>query len=551
MTNQTVLIGLDGATFSVLDPLMDDGVQNVVLPDRCEASAVMPFLKEFVASGIRAELHSVIPALTPPAWTSLATGRGPGGHGIFDFFRKEAPDSHHIRFMTSRDLRCETVWEMVSRHGLRATVLNYPLTFPPPSIEGNVVPGGWMPWRQLRLGCHPQGLYDRLKALPGFNPRDLAMDMSHEEKALEGCEQDEYEEWITLHIRREQQWFNVLRHLMQEDPTELTVIVFDGVDKLQHLCWRFLDPAYEYTISQPWEHRVRERCLDYFRQLDNLLAEIVRLAGPEATVVLASDHGFGSQVRTFFVNAWLEQLGYLAWAEGKALRASESQVLGMGQLARHAYALDWERTQAYAPMPSGNGIHIVRADKGHVGGVSDAEYGALRARLIEELYSLRDPASGEPVVREVWKREEVFAGPDLELAPDLTLELEDGGLVSILASDTPVSARPEPGGSHRPEGIFIVRGPGIQQGGRLPELSILDVAPLLLYSMNLPIPEDMEGRVPTEALESVVLQARPVQIAAPSEPAVVEPPPPPIGPVLDEEAEAEILRRLQALGYVE
>jgi predicted AlkP superfamily phosphohydrolase/phosphomutase len=537
MNMQTILIGLDGATFSILDPLMDEGG--------------MPFLKEFITSGARAELCSVIPPLTPPAWTSLVTGRSPGQHGVFDFFRKEAPDSHHIRFMTSRDVGCETIWEMVDRHEMRATVLNFPLTFPPPQINGHVVPGGWMPWRQLRLGCHPAGLYDRLKALPGFNPRELAMDMSHEEKVLEGCQRDEYKDWIALHIRRERQWFNVLRYLMQEDPTELTAILFDGVDKLQHLCWRFLDPAYDGELKLPWEQRVRAQSLEYFRQLDKLLAEIVELAGPEATVVFASDHGFGSQVRTFFVNAWLEQRGYLAWADGKGPRASDAEMLGMGQLARHVYLLDWEHTKAYAPMPSGNGIHIVRADEDHPHGVPDTEYELFRDRLIEQLCALKDPFSGEPVVSRVWKHEDAFAGPYLELAPDLTLELQDGGLVSILASETPVSPRSEPSGTHRPKGIFIARGPGIRQGVQLSALSILDVAPLVLYSLGLPVPEDMEGRLPTETLEPAALQARPVETVVTPESATVEPSHTPGGPVLDEEAEAEILKRLRALGYVE
>ncbi len=537
MTTRTVLIGLDGATFSVLDMLMQDGV--------------MPFLKGFVASGVRADLRSVVPALTPPAWTSLMTGRGPGQHGIFDFFRKESPQSHHIRFLTSRDVGCETIWSLVNRHGLQSTVLNFPLTFPPPSINGRVVPGGWMPWRQLRLGCHPEGLYDRLKTLPGFNPRELAMDMKHEEKALEGCRQDEYEEWIELHIRRERQWFNVLRYLMQEDPAELTAILFDGVDKLQHLCWRFLDPTCAEALTASWERQVRGHCLDYFRKLDGILAEIVDSAGSETTVVLASDHGFGPQVRTFFVNTWLEQRGYLAWADGRGPQASESGVLGIGQLARHVYLIDWERTRAYAPMPSGNGIHIVRSDGDHHRAFSDTEYELFRDRLIEELYAIKDPLRGGPVVSRVWKREEVFVGPYLELAPDLTLELQDGGLVSILASDTPVIPRTQPTGTHRPEGIFIARGPGMRQGARLSPLSILDVPPLLLYSLGLPIPMDFEGRMPKEVLEPAAVQLRPVQTVGPLGPAVAEPLQTDPGPVLDEEAEAEILRRLQALGYVE
>lgn len=537
MSIRTVLIGLDGATFTILDPLMQGGV--------------MPFLKDFVGSGVHAELRSVVPALTPPAWTSLMTGRSPGQHGIFDFFRKEAPQSHHIRFLTSRDVGCETLWSLVNRHDQRATVLNFPLTFPPLPIDGYIVPGGWMPWRQLRLGCHPKGLYDRLKELPGFNPRQLAMDMSHEEKALEGCEEEEYETWIDLHIRREEQWFNVFCYLAEEDPTELTAILFDGVDKVQHLFWRYIDPAYVHTITSEQERRVRERCLDYFRRLDELLAGIVDRAGPDATVVIASDHGFGPQVRTFFVNAWLEQRGYLAWKDGQGPRPSDTRVLGMGDLARHAYLLDWERTRAYAPMPSGNGVHIVRADENHPHGVPEAEYDTVREQIAQELLALKDPTSGEPVVARVWTREEIFAGPYVDLAPDLTLELQDGGLVSILASDTVVSPRPQPTGAHRPQGIFIARGPGLRQKAQLSALSILDIAPLILYTLGLPVPGDLEGQVPREAFEPTTLHVKPVQTASPLDPLARRAAESYAGPVLDAEAEAEILRRLRALGYVE
>jgi predicted AlkP superfamily phosphohydrolase/phosphomutase len=121
MTTRTVLIGLDGATFSTLDPLMQ--------------AAVMPFLESFVTSGVRAPLRSVIPALTPPAWTSLVTGRSPGQHGIFDFFRKESPHSHRLSLLNSRDVGSETLWSLVNRQGLRATVLNM-------SYRGGGCPGG-------------------------------------------------------------------------------------------------------------------------------------------------------------------------------------------------------------------------------------------------------------------------------------------------------------------------------------------------------------------------------------------------------------------------
>jgi len=536
MKDRTVLIGLDGATFSILDPLMRDGV--------------MPFLKEFVASGARAELLSVIPPLTPPAWTSLVTGRSPGQHGIFDFFQKEG-ENHYIRLTTSNDVHCETIWSNISRHGVRGTSLNFPLMLPPPAIDGNVVSGGWMTWRQLRLGCHPDGLYDRLKALPGFNPRELAMDSSHEVKAIEGCQHEEYEDWINTHIRREQQWFNILRHLMSEDPCELTAILFDGVDKLQHLCWRFLDPNCLSEQLSPWELKVRNLCLDYFRQLDKFLAEIADLAGPDSTIVMSSDHGFGAQRETFFVNTWLEQNGYLAWAGNEPTQEGESDTLGMGQLARHVHRLDWEKTFAYASTPSSNGIHIVTADSNNKNGIQKEDYERFRSQLMESLYGLVSPTTGKQVVTRSWTREEAFEGPYMHLAPDLTLSLRDGGMVSILASDMSVKPRREPSGTHRPEGIIISRGPGIRQGITLNQISILNVAPLLLYSLGLPVPEDMEGRVPTEVFEPPLLKRRPILVSGHSKSVAPAKEKKSVEVLYDAEAEAAVAARLRDLGYIE
>src|SRR5207245_7645681 len=129
------------------------------------------------------------------------------------------------------------------------------------------------------------------------------------------------------------------------------------------------------------------------------------------------------------------------------------------------------------------------------------EYEGFRQRLADELREATDPASGRRIVSRVWTRDEVFEGPYKSLAADLTLELADGGLVSILASDTPFMGRAETSGTHRRNGIFIARGPGIERGVRLSGLSILDVAPLLLHSLGLEIPAGMEGTLPSAAID--------------------------------------------------
>src|SRR3954468_6583926 len=256
----TLLIGLDGATFTVLDPYVERGV--------------MPFLGELLEGGTRATLRSIMPPLTPPAWTSLMTGKHPGQHGVFDFFQKEAPDSIYFSFASSHDIRAATIWSLASEQGLRILSLNFPLMFPPPPVEGRIVPGGMMPWRQLRLGCHPPGLFDRLKQLPGFNPREM-LDMELEVKAIEGCPVDEQAEYVELHIRREQRWLEVARHLMTTDPTDLFAVMFDCVDKPQQLCWRFIEPASRPAEPTAWEQGMIERVERYFRTVDDILAELV------------------------------------------------------------------------------------------------------------------------------------------------------------------------------------------------------------------------------------------------------------------------------------
>ena len=139
----------------------------------------------------------------------------------------------------------------------------------------------------------------------------------------------------------------------------------------------------------------------------------------------------------------------------------------------------------------------------------------------------------------------------MPLAPDLTLALRDGGLVSILPSDVPLKPRPAPAGTHRPLGVFMMRGPGVRKGPTLRELSILSVAPTLLYSLGLAVPEDLEGRVPLELFEPSLRARRPVQIAPRSSTRLSQASASDVDPLYDQEAEAVMLARLRDLGYVE
>lgn len=538
MSVKTLLVGWDGATYTILDELMAQGV--------------MPFLKSFLAGGARANLRTIVPALTPPAWTSLMTGRTPGHHGVFDFFRFEGEHSKHIRFFTSSDILTETIWGLVSKRGMKVSAMNFPSMYPAPQINGYVVPG-WVPWRQMRLACWPKDLFDRLKAIPDVTLRELGMDIKLEEKSTEGVgTREEYGPWIQFHTRRERNWFEIYKYLVITDPSDLMALMFDGVDKMQHLCWRFIRPQDAQPLTEDWEFEVRELCLNYYRQLDGIFEQMVALAGPDANVFLASDHGFGPTYEVFHVNAWLAKKGYLFWSDAAAQEKPEA-LLGVGQVARHTWMLDWNKTKAFATTPTSNGIYIATSRNGDGTGVPESEYKAFRARIIEEVRQVRSPEDGEPIVINAYTRDEVFDGPAGSLGPDITLVMRDGGLVSILPGDEIVSTRPVVSGAHRPEGIFGARGPDIKKKIDAGELSILDITPAILYTLGMPIYRDLEGRVPTEIFEESTMEKKPIEKSAAStsgkdeeeKPAETD------SAEMTEEDERVVMERLRELGYIE
>jgi predicted AlkP superfamily phosphohydrolase/phosphomutase len=529
----TVLIGLDGASFTVLDPLM--------------AGGHMPRLAGLIGQGARAELLSTKHPLTPPAWTTLVTGQPPGNHGIYDFLRAEIRDGGAFFTLTNyRDIRCETIWTIVSRQSGQITSLNFPLMAPPPEVNGAIVPG-LLSWRHLRRNVRPASLYDELKNLPDFNPQDLSWDFERERKGTQVIPDEELEEWVRFHLGRERQWFHVVEHLMKTAPADLTAVMFDGADKLQHSCWRFLDPKFQSPNPSGFERTITDLCVQYFRELDEYIGRIVDLAPAGARVFMASDHGFGPNDIILRINKWLEQKGYLRWASAPAAGAKQTAKTGNA----HYVLLDWEHTTAFAQSGATNGIHIRIAQPGQVGGIPESEYASFRGRLRQELLEIRDPQDGSPILTDVWTREEIYTGQAMAEAPDLTLVLADHGFFSVLDVEPVVSRRDVIAGTHYPEGIFVAHGPGVSQGATLAQQSIVDIAPTLLYSLGLPIPEDFQGRVMQDAFTSEQLQQEPIRTGPPTESPGSQAAEAATDASGEVESEALILNRLRALGYVE
>ncbi|MDO8861553.1 alkaline phosphatase family protein [Haliea sp. E1-2-M8] len=533
---KTLFIGMDGATFTVLDHLTTDQTGEGV---------AMPFMKKFMEKGTRAKLRSTANPLTPPAWVSLTTGRHPGTHGIYDFVRLDDRGSYvYYDLFGAKNIKAETIWSIMNRQNRSTVALNFTMTAPPREGTGSIVPG-FVSWKHLRRNTTPPALFDRICTIPDFEPKELAWDFDREKEAVAVLSEAEMEHWVRYHGVREKQWYRVAEYLLKEDDPDMLGVVFDGVDKIQHQAWQFLDPELIPKDPSPWEKRMRQACVEFFTELDQYIEKLVTLAGPDCQVFMGSDHGFTWSSEVLRINMFLAEKGYLFWGD------EETQKTGADSM--WSANLDWDRTVAYCGTPSSNAIRIRVADAPGKPGVKPSEYTSLRDQLIRDLESLEDE-NGKRLISEVLKREDVFNGQDMANAPDLTLVLHDFGFVSV-ANLEPMHLKRDPVGTHHPNGVFLACGPGIAAKGEIERLDIVDVAATLLYSQGLSIPSDFEGEVPLAVFEPDYKSKHPVEIGEPTLPvakgvarvgqASAEP---------DEDSEEyrkQILDQLQMLGYME
>lgn len=532
MSVRTLFIGMDGSTFTILDHLTQGD------------QPVMPFMAKLFREGTRAVLRSVSNPLTPPAWVSLMTGRTPGNHGLYDFLKaSEVNGELYTELYTATDCRVETIWSIASRQGRKVAALNLPFTAPPPRDLNGIILPGFIPWKHLKRNTQPQDFYSKLKEnLPDFDPKVLAWDFDKEQSAVEKLTDEERKNWVIYHLPREKQWFNAAMYVLTQEQPDLMAVMFDGTDKLQHQIWRFIDP----TLDEPDRDsahfkEMRELSLSYFVLLDGFIRDLVVAAGPEVQVFLASDHGFTAQYEVVRINKFLEEKGYLQYKKAPSAREAE-----LNEKSSFFSVIDLDNTTAYCRTPSSNGINIRVARRPGESGIDPALYETVRNKLIADLKTLVDEETGERVIAGIRTREEAFPGAMIENAPDLLLTLRDHGFVSIKNESPAVKKLDEKIGTHHPDGVFIAYGPGINKGQKIEPRSIVDVAATLLYSLSLPVPEDLEGKVPKSVFTEDHLASNPVMAGE-----WTKPPSHLQTADMSAEEKESLMRQLAALGYAE
>lgn len=273
------LLGLDGATFTLLRPWAEAGH--------------LPTFRRLMAEGAWGPLASTTPASTPIAWASMITGVYPGKHGIFGFVKRR-PHGYELDVVTAADRRRPAIWNILDRHGLRSTVVDVPFTYPPEPINGIMVSGLGTPDVASPF-VHPPSLREVI--LREFSPYPLDVYFRGDVFALLDDARRLTEHRLAL-----------CRFLLREFPWAFAMLGLMATDRVQHVVWRFVDPAHS-RYSPEDAARYGPAVLDYYRRLDDAVAELVAAAGRGTTVLVASDHGFGPMERSLSLLRWLGQEG--------------------------------------------------------------------------------------------------------------------------------------------------------------------------------------------------------------------------------------------------
>lgn len=495
-----LILGLDGATFDVFTPLMSSGH--------------MPNLLKLTQKGISGVLWSTKPPMTPAAWTTFMTGKGPGRHGIIDFERYD-PQTGQLSFNSTFEIREKTIWEILSDKGLKVGSINLPMTYPPTPVNGFLISGFETPSTDVDFTYPPSLKDDILTTFPNYSYK------THWKRKMLGGDAL-YRENLEYIKRTFWQGLELAKHCSDRfGGWDVAMVLLKFVDNLQHKAWKYIDP------NLPADHSVRSTmAAECFTELDKVIGEFAAYAKSQgATLLIMSDHGHGSLDGKVQPNLMLKKWGYLKlqsmgsrWKTRARYLANRLLLKKGGRFTtadlsiERELAVDWTGTKACIMHAGMYGFLYINLKGRQPGGIVEpAEYERLRDEIRAKLMATTSRSLAGKTVKvfpEVHKAEELYncSREEHPWLPDLILVPEPGlAVVRKIRGLSPVRwlSRRRIEGTHRLEGMLTVCGEHVKAGATL-EANIVDIAPTVLAGLGLPVPVDMEGRVIKEIFDREV-----------------------------------------------
>jgi len=288
LAKKVLLIGWDAADWKVINPLLDQGL--------------MPTLDDFINHGVMGNLATLRPILSPMLWNSIATGKRANKHGIHGFME---PDTQNggIRPVSSTSRKVKAIWNILTQRGYKTHVLGWFAGHPAEPINGISVSDLYpyatappdKPWALPPGAVHPESLRDtfaELRMHPGdvteaailpWIPRAAEIDQEKDKGLLSFAKI--LSENCSIH--------NAATWILQNEPWDFLAVYYNGIDHFCHGFMHYHPPRMEGIPEERYEI-YKDVVNGAYRFHDMMLETLLNLAGPDATVLLVSDHGFHS-----------------------------------------------------------------------------------------------------------------------------------------------------------------------------------------------------------------------------------------------------------------
>lgn len=520
--SRVLIVGLDGMTYDVMKPLTEMGM--------------MPTCKSLMDRGTWGTLMSTVPPVTGPAWCSFSTGKQPGNHGVFDFFKPTKGINNSVgmsrRIINSKEVDGKTIWQILSENGKTCIVMNVPVSYPPRPINGAMFTGMLTPSVDGNL-TYPPDLYQRLK--PELGEYEITVNW-------QGYSEATAKKFLKDLMHCQAQRTKYCLKLMDEySDWEMCFPCYTGTDRIQHAMWHYIDADEREKLKADgkYDQETMDLVYAFYKQVDDEIRMLLDKAGDDTTVFFVSDHGFGPMRGKFYVNEFLEQQGLLSVNRSKVRQAMISilftkvyfkllKLMGMKSKIKQIQAkkaeqrqlaasrtfyddfyesIDWTKTKVYMASNTEGGLYLnVKGRKLYGqevdrGIIEPGDYKAERQKIMDVLKEIKHPDTGKSLLSHVMAREEVYNGKYIDRAPDIVFFLDSGAWVADFSLGRGLYRRADwrtGSGMHRMEGCFLACGEGIIHKAEI-ETNIIDVVPTILAYMGLPIPRDMDGKFIEEA----------------------------------------------------
>jgi len=286
----------------------------------------------------------------------------------------------------------------------------------------------------------------------------------------------------------------VLKRL-ETDDWDLFVAAIETTDRISHMMWRLIDPRhpmYDEALAVKYGDAIEK----VYRRADDFVGRLRLKVPKDAVFMVMSDHGFHSFRREVNLNTWLVQNGYMSVA-GQSQEKNLQDLFGRGKFFE---GVDWSQTKAYAV---GLGQIYFNLKGREAKGIVSAgeEYRRLQEEIREKLLPLSDPETGERIFADIYKRDDIYKGDYIQMAPDLQVGFLDGYRVGWQDTLGTIRRGVVENNNKKWSGDHCATATEISHGVLFcnrkiasAEPHIMDLAPSILKLLETAVPSDYDGK---------------------------------------------------------